>query len=181
MSHAEDKVLVDLGRDLERVITEQAPTIIQNILSIANKSGYDSRYLPYLFYVLFERRFDWPKMNQKEKDALSTLVKILTVAGEIPKYRNRLLVPPEGEIDQVLDNVLRKISLWSRTKLAATLLRAYRDLLKKYAPEWSEASPQTPPNKLMGVLKYVFEESLLSRPIHRNSSLLSAVIQKILP
>lgn len=179
ISNGEQKVLSVLGKDFTELLYEQAPAIIQAAVEIANKAGYDPAYLPYLFFVLFERRRDWPRLSKRDHGALSVLVNIMSAAGKIPKYRSNL-TPPDDSNERVLDTVLKKLAIWAQTKMVAPIMRGYQVLLKKYAKAWLAASDYTPPDKAMGVLKYMFEESLRELAIHSNSTLMNNVTRFIL-
>jgi len=179
MTSDEKKVLYALGKDFTKLLYEQSNSIIQAIVEIANKSGYHPEGLPYLFFVLFERKKDWPRLSKGDFGAMNVLTNILAAAGEVPSYRNGLKVP-DKENEKILDDVLKKVAIWMQTKLAAQLLRGYVGLLKKYAPAWLNASEDTTADKAIGVLKYIFEESILGLPIHSNSTLMSNAMRFIL-
>lgn len=179
MRPAEEKVLAALGKDFEDFILDQPKTITDALIEIANKSGLDSQYIPYLFYILFERKPDWPRMPKESVWAITTMLKILTEAVKIPRYRSGLQLPDLTN-EEALDETIKKFAGWGRSRFATILLQEYMRLLKKYSRDWAKASPDTPPNKIMSVLKYIFEDSVGAKPIYTHSNLLDLVLKKIL-
>lgn len=179
MRPAEEKVLAALGKDFEDFILSQAKPIGHTLIEIANKEGLESQYLPYLFYVLFERKPDWPRMSKQDIGAVVTLLKIMTDAVEVPRYRSGIQLPDMTN-ERALDKTIQKFALWGRSRFAATLLQEYMRLLKRYSRDWAKASPATPPKKALAVLKYIFEDSIGASSIYTYTTLLSYVIKKIL-
>jgi len=179
LSSDEKKVLAAFGKDFEKFLLSQASLITRTIVEIANKSGYDTGYLQYLFYVLFERSQDWPSLPKKSFGALKTLPKILTAAGEIPHYRDGLQTP-DLDNEQKMDDILKKLAVWAQTKFTSQILRGYLALLKKHLRAWLNASPDTSEDKGISVLKYIFEDSLLRLPIYTYSDLMDSVMRFIL-
>lgn len=179
MNPAEKKVLAALGKDFEDFLLDQSKLILRAVVEIANKSGYDLSKLQYLFYILFERSQDWPSLSKSEFGALKVLTEIVTKAGEIPKYRDGLQVP-DFDTEKLIDPILKKLAIWAQMRLTGTVLRGYQALLKKHSRDWFNASEETPEDKMMGVLRLVFEKSLLRLPLYTHAGLMSNVMSFIL-
>jgi len=180
MRPEEEKVLAALGEDFTNAILAHAPTIQQALIEIANKNGLESEYLPYLYYVLFEQKPNWPRMSKQDTSAVYTMLKVMIDAIKVPRYMSALQIPSTLGSENAVNTTIQKFALWGRSRFASILLREYMKLLKKYSRAWAKASPATPKGKALSVLDYIFKDSLRSKLLYTHSNLMDLVFNKII-
>ena len=163
-SRTEDSVVDAFATDLAKTaIAPQSKAFVRQVAVEASKAGVPSEYLPYIFWLITEKRDGWPPLDPGQAEALSIARSLTLSEGDMPFYTSTMTVPPvemESRVDQAID----KVAMWAWGPMSAKMLRGYSAALKKWAPQMASVATELPPDKSATYLKMLFEAHLSRNP-----------------
>lgn len=127
--HASPTALMrTVGEAVERTLEERAPIVQWAVDEVARDFGVDPAYLAFL---LRRPSSGWPPLAREDERLLRAAMRLLVSFGSSTDADDMMMLGADEHLR--VDESIRRLARWARTKLAPELKQEYLDVLVLHA------------------------------------------------
>jgi hypothetical protein len=132
-------IVRDVGKDFRKAISPLAPAFIKMVTKHADENGLPSAYIPYIWYLLYEKSMAWPTLTPLEKTALRLGGKLVAAESKMPNYARFKTAPRWAK--ETVDATIKGLAKDASKVLSQKGAQAYIKAIKQNAPRLKRAYP----------------------------------------